>query len=115
MSDLLHGAEIREGYLVSGDATVMAFTRHENSGRNNFILIDVEDKKVFCDPSVGKWLPGAVSSHLTKLSKTVADKQTAGPGSTGLNTNPAPESSPISSTKKSTVSGRQSAKGGSRR
>jgi hypothetical protein len=41
MSDLLHGAEIREGYLVSGDATVMAFTRHESHGRNNFILIDV--------------------------------------------------------------------------
>jgi hypothetical protein len=101
MSDLLHGAEIREGYLVSGDATVMAFTRHESHGRNNFILIDVEDKKVFCDPSVGKWLPGAVNSHLTKLSKTIADKQT---GATP------PESSPLSSSKKS----KQSTKGSKR-
>jgi hypothetical protein len=114
MSDLLHGAEIREGYLVSGDATVMAFTRHENNGRNNYILIDVEEKKVFCDPSVIKWLPGAVSSHLTRLSKTIADKQVGGSGTTSEGLGPNPESSPISSTKKSKPSGKQSARGSRR-
>jgi len=103
-SDLLHGAEVREGYLVSGDATVIAFARHENNSRNNFILFDVEEKKICCDKSAIKWLPGAVTNHLGKLSKTIADK--SGPAmvaapSTRL------EASPASSAKKSKYSGRQ--------
>lgn len=103
-ADLLHGAEVREGYLVSGDATVMAFVRHENNGRNNFVLVDVEDKKLFCDPSVGKWLGPAVSSHLTKLSKTIAEKQPPAAQSASIHK---PESSPVSSAKKSRYSARQ--------
>jgi hypothetical protein len=101
-SDLLHGAEVREGYLVSGDATVIAFARHENNSRNNFILFDVEEKKICCDKSAAKWLPGAVTNHLGKLSKTIADKSAmvAAP-STRL------EASPASSAKKSKYSGRQ--------
>ena len=96
LSHLLHGAEIREGFLVSGDATVMAFTRHENNAaRNNFVLVDLEDKKLFCDPSVSKWLPGAISSHLNKLSKTIAEKPTT------VSTATVVESSPVSSSKKS--------------
>jgi hypothetical protein len=103
-SALLHGAQVREGYLVSGDATVVAFTRHENNSRNNFILFDIEDKKLVCDQSVAKWLPNAVSGHLAKLSKTIPEKQTSAvaPATTKL------ESSPVS--KKSRNSGRQKKK-----
>jgi hypothetical protein len=72
MSSLLHGAEVREGVLISGDATVMAFCRHEN--KNNFVIIDVDERRIFCDPSVTKWLPNAVSGHLSRLSKTLAEK-----------------------------------------
>ena len=104
-SDLLHGAEVREGYLVSGDATVIAFARHENNSRNNFILFDVEEKKICCDKSAIKWLPGAVTNHLGKLSKTIADKS----GSAMVVAAPSTrlEASPASSAKKSKYSGRQ--------
>lgn len=71
-ASLLHGAEVREGLLVSGDATVMAFCRHEN--KNNFVILDVDERKLFCDQSISKWLPNAVSGHLSRLSKTLADK-----------------------------------------
>ena len=101
-SDLLHGAQVREGYLVSGDSTVVAFARHENNSRNNFILFDLEDKKIVCDQSVSRWLPNAVSTHLAKLSKTIPEKQTV-PAVSKL------ESSPVSS-KKSRYSGRQKKK-----
>ncbi len=105
-SELLHGADIREGFLVSGDATVIAFARHENNSRNNFILFDVEEKKILCDKSVSKWLPGAVANHLSKLSKTIPEKQSTAvlPPQTTSNKL---ESSPISSTKKSRYSSRQ--------
>lgn len=105
-SDLLHGAEVREGYLVSGDATVIAFARHEHNSRNNFIMFDVEEKKLLCDKSVAKWLPGAVANHLGKLSKTIAEKPSSvvPPPSTRL------DSSPLSSSKKSKYSGRQKKK-----
>lgn len=72
MSSLTHGADVREGVLVSGDATVMAFCRHEN--KHNFIILDVDDKRIFCDSSVTKWLPNAVGGHLTRLSKTLTEK-----------------------------------------
>lgn len=65
-SSLLHGAEVKEGILVSGDSTVVAFCRHENSAKTNFIFLDVNDKQIFCEPSVTQWLPKAVNSHLTK-------------------------------------------------
>ncbi len=74
-SALLHGAEVREGILVSGDATVMAFCRHEN--KSNFVLLDVEEKKLFCDSSVTRWLPNAVAGHLGRLNKTIPDKPAA--------------------------------------
>ena len=103
-SDLLHGAEVREGFLVSGDATVIAFARHENNSRNNFILFDIEEKKLLCDKSVSKWLPGAVTSHLGKLSKTIAEKPAAVAPTTRM------DASPVSSAKKSRYSGRQKKK-----
>jgi hypothetical protein len=72
MSSLFHGAEVREGVLVSGDATVMAFCRHEN--KNNFVVLDIDEKRLFCDSSVTKWLPNAVAGHLTRLSKTLTER-----------------------------------------
>ena len=74
LAELLQGAEVRGGVLVSGDHTVMAFCRHENSGPNKFVILDVDDRKLVCEPSAAKWLPGAAASHLTRLSKTIADK-----------------------------------------
>jgi hypothetical protein len=71
-SSIFHGAEVREGVLVSGDATVMAFCRHEN--KNNFVILDVDERKLFCDNSVSKWLPSAVASHLAKMSKSLVEK-----------------------------------------
>lgn len=71
-SSLFHGAEMREGILVSGDATVMAFCRHEN--KNNFVILDVDEKKLFCDNSVTKWLPSAVAGHLARMSKSLTEK-----------------------------------------
>lgn len=68
---LLHGAEIKEAVLVTGDNTVMAFVRHS---RESAILLDVDDKRVVCDSSVTRWLPSAAAQHLTKLSQTVAEK-----------------------------------------
>jgi hypothetical protein len=65
-SSLLHGAEVKEGILVSGDSTVVAFCRHENSAKTNFIFLDVNDRQIFCEPSVTQWLPKAVNSHLYK-------------------------------------------------
>ena len=92
-SSLLHGAEVREGVLVSGDATVMAFCRHEN--KNNFVLFDVDERKLFCDASVARWLPNAVSGHLARLNKTIAEKQPEKPQTTL-----AQEASPTSTNKK---------------
>ena len=74
---------------MSGDATVMAFCRHEN--KSNFVLLDVDERKLFCDPSVSRWLPNAVSGHLARLNKTIPDKPTAAP---------AQEGSPTSTNKK---------------
>lgn len=74
LSDLLHGAEVKEAVLVSGDNTVMAFCRHENRGKKNFILIDVDDKRLVCDSSVSRWLPSAAAQHLTKLSSQTAER-----------------------------------------
>ena len=71
-SSIFHGAEVKEGILVSGDATVMAFCRHEN--KNNFVLLDVDERKLFCDNSVSKWLPSAVAAHLARMSKSLAEK-----------------------------------------
>lgn len=71
--NLFHGAEMKEAVLVTGDNTVMAFVRH-SSGRDNYILLDVDDKRIVCDSSVSRWLPSAAAQHLSKLSQTVADK-----------------------------------------
>ncbi len=99
-SDLLHGAEVKQGYLVGGDNTVMAFCRYENnSARNNFILLDVDERKIFCDPSVASWLPEATMGHLTKLSKTIAEKKPAATVVAAGQT-AAPTSSPGNSSKK---------------
>ena len=78
---------------MSGDNTVMSFCRHENNAKNNFIQIDVDDKRLFCDVSVGKWLPTATANHLKKLSKTIAEKPVVLQART--------EGSPNSSVKKS--------------
>ena len=93
MSSLTHGADIREGVVVSGDATVMAFCRHEN--KNNFVILDVDDKRLFCDSSVTKWLPNAVAGHLSRLSKTLTEKTapvTAPPTGSGTSTAKKPRS-----------------------
>lgn len=72
MSSLLHGAEVKEGVLVTGDSTVMAFCRYENSAKSNFIFLDVDDKRLFCEDSVTRWLPSAVYSHLTSKQQTTS-------------------------------------------
>jgi hypothetical protein len=96
-NDLLHGAEVKQGYVVSGDHTVMAFCRFENTkSRTNFIQLDVDEKKVFCEPSVASWLPGATATHLTNLSRTIAEKKP-----TPVTSDRTPAASPGSSTKKS--------------
>ena len=100
MENLLQGAEIKEGYLVSGDNTVMSFCRHENNAKNNFVIIDVDEKRLFCDVSVGKWLPSAAASHLTKLSKTIAEKTSGTVPSLHASVKADLEASPGSSIKK---------------
>lgn len=67
MSSILAGAQLQRGILVSGDNTVMAYCRHEHKPGNPFILLEVDDKKLFCDSRVAKWLPAAASNHLAKL------------------------------------------------
>jgi hypothetical protein len=79
MASILHGASIKTGVLVSGDQTVMAFCRHEQKPQNQFILVDVNDKQMFCEANVTQWLPSAVSNHLSKLSKTIAEKPSLAP------------------------------------
>lgn len=98
-NDLIHGAEVKQGYLVSGDNTVMAFCRYENNSvRNNFILLDIDERNVFCDPSVASWLPDATVGHLTKLSKTIAEKKPIPTVASGQSA--APASSPANSSQK---------------
>lgn len=79
MASILHGASMKAGVLVSGDQTVMAFCRHEQKPQNQFILVDVNDKQLFCEATVSQWLPSAVSNHLGKLSKTIVDKPSLAP------------------------------------
>jgi hypothetical protein len=72
LNNIFQGAEVSEGVLLSGDATVLAFCRHEN--KNNFVLLDVDERRLFCDTSVTSWLPSAVSGHLGRLSKSLTEK-----------------------------------------
>jgi hypothetical protein len=70
----LHGVDIKEGLLLSGDNTVMAICRNKNNSLNNFIINEINEKQLFVENSVIHWLPNEINSKLNELGKTLTEK-----------------------------------------